>query len=291
MVEPVMNKYRATKFEKEYCAKTMTNYPVELSLRHGKEPITYLGQVHVLKETTEEIRGHKFSWVAIMMRTMKDLPEFFVIPLPSGMKLENVMTNKKFRETDHGYRVMNFLLIGLLILFDVVWMFTARSMVEIGPEAFLSAPFMFICGLIVSTGILAWIYNKTHYAHCLSLECFEPENENDKCHLCYPVDCDVPVHRTLWFAAVPELMKEAINRFSQDLDEVVVDAFGVIGNQNRKMNDIMSRRRDEQILNEDRATMMSVQRPAWLDGQAALLIIVGLVCVVAGVVFFAIGAK
>lgn len=290
MAQSAMNDYRARKLENEYFEKSSFKRPCELLLKHGRSRSSYWGVPEIIKTSDKEIEGHKMSMVSVIWKTRRDQPVMFSLLLPLGMKFENVLTPRKYMETDRGYSNVISLVIGGLIAMNMLNFYLFATMADVGVEAFASPIFIGPVCAIMGTIIAAMRFNQTHFTYGLSLECFEPDMEPGKFHFCYAVDCDVQVHRQLWFETIPKLAKIVCVEHSKVLNEVYVDTRSQVGVTNRKIDDVLKDRKNESILSEDRATMMRAKQSIW-DSPMTIFLIVGCITLLGALAFLLFGGR
>lgn len=290
MPQPVMNEYRARKMEDEFFERSSFKRPCELILKHGRARMSYWGIPEVIGSSEEEVNGHRMSLTSVIWKTKRDQPAMFSILLPAGMKLENVMSPCKYMETDRGYQNVISLVIGGLIALNLLNFYMFVTMADVGTEAFQSPVFIGpFCGILGSI-LAAMRFNQTHFTHRLNLECYEADMELGKCHLCYAVDCDVPVHRQLLFENVPEIAKAAIKSQDEVLNETYWDLRTTIGKKDSYVSRILEDRKHQEVLAEDRATMMRVKPSIW-ESPLTIGFVVVIVTLVAALLFVLAGGQ
>lgn len=278
MPQEVMSEYRAKKMEEEYFSRSTFPQACELVLKHGKSRDIYWGKPEVLAESRHDIDGMRMSMSTVMWKTKRDKPATITLLLPDRMSFKNLMVPCKYMETDRGYKNVNAIIIGGLALMNVVSFWMLFTMAEIGAEAFSSPIFLMAVSGLISAMLVAWRFNQTHFTHRLSVECFEPEKELGMTHLCYGVDCDVPVHRQLAWANVhPDLLREAIEGHQKVLNEHLLDMRGAIGEKNMQLDDMLRDRRNEAILQMNRTTVVNARPDIWSN---PVVLGVVVVCVV-----------
>lgn len=279
MAQQVMSEYRERQLEKEFFARSSFKRPCELIIKHGRDRMSYWGVPDIVASSEKDIAGQKMSAQSVFWSTKRDMPIMLTFFVPQGMKLENLMNPCKYTETDRGYQNVISLVIACLVMLNLVDFYMMLTMAELGTEAFVSpffiGPFCGILGIIIT----AIRFNQTHFTYRFSAECYEPEAEGARCHLVYAVDCDIPVHKQLWYENIPDLAREAIGHHQEVLNEIYIDLRGQVGDRDRKIGELLRDRKHERVLTEERAQMMRVQ-PSIFDQPILLLFIFATVVLV-----------
>lgn len=287
MTQDVLTEYRAKKLEEEFFEKATFPRPCELGLKHGKSRATYWGKFEEVAASSTVIEDRRMNLRSILCKTKRDMPVMVTLILPEGMGLESVMTPCQYMETDRGYNVISIVISGLIMM-NIVNFWMAITMTSVGTEAFTSPFFLLPLGAVMGSLIVAWRFNQTHFTHRLSVECYEPDKELGIAHLVYAVDCDIPVHKQLWFVNFPDLLRSAIAEHQEVLNEHMLDMRMGVGEKNAQIDSIIRDRNHEVTLQANRAPLMNAKTDIW-SNPVVVMLAVGMMVAVAAVIVLLTG--